>query len=79
MGFESTGIWPLNRKKYNTSQFNVLIVQRCNEWVASAKLALGWAKCSNGKDIPEAIKQLIPCHNLELRPTLVEFEATVYI
>ena len=53
-GFESTGIWPLNRDKYDKSRFDIRLLRRYEDWVASGKPPLDWTHCNNGKDIPEA-------------------------
>ena len=36
-GFNSTGIWPLNRNMYDKSRFDIRIVGRYEAWVASGK------------------------------------------
>ena len=35
-GFESTGIWPLNRDKYDISRFDIRLIRRYEDWVAAA-------------------------------------------
>ncbi|XP_057314858.1 uncharacterized protein LOC130656038 [Hydractinia symbiolongicarpus] len=64
-GFESTGIWPLNREKYDTSRFDVRLVHRYDEWVASGKPSLDWTTCNSGKDAPKAVKKPLTDSNVE--------------
>ena len=52
-GFESTGIWPLNREKYDKSRFDVRIVRRYEEWVVAGKPSLDWTKCHSARDVLE--------------------------
>ena len=56
-GFETTGIWPLNREKYDKSRFDIRIVHKYEQWVTSGKPALDWSNCNNAKDVPEERQQ----------------------
>ena len=54
-GFETTGIWPLNKEKYDKSRFDIRLFEKYQEWADSGKPELDWASYTNTTQEPSTV------------------------
>ena len=54
-GFETTGIWPLNKEKYDKSRFDIRLFGKYQEWADSGKPELDWASYTNTTQEPSTV------------------------
>ena len=54
-GFETTGIWPLNKEKYDRSRFDICLFEKYQKWVESGKPELDWAPYNSTAQEPSAV------------------------
>ena len=55
VGFETTGIWPFNKEKYDKSHFDICLFEKYQKWVESGKPELDWASYNNTAQEPSAV------------------------
>ena len=53
-GFETNGIWPLNKEKYDNPVLTCLF-EKYQKWVESGKPELDWASYNNTAQEPSAV------------------------
>ena len=54
-GFETTGIWPLNKEKYQKSRFDIRLFEKYQKWVESGKPESDWASYTNTAQEPSTV------------------------
>ena len=53
--FETTGIWPLNKEKYDKSHFDIHLFEKYQKWAESGKPEFDWASYTNTTQEPSTV------------------------